>query len=155
MSIEDDIAFFERVPTLRLLGRTALRILAIGAESRDVRDGEVLFRAGDPADAGYVIQEGAFRLRADKRGRVDEVVAGPGTLLGELALLKPTERPATATACEPSTVIRISRSLFLKMLEGYPDAALTLRQQFAERTQQTIDDMNRVRKKLDASDAPG
>ena len=34
MSIEDDIAFLERVPTLRLLGRTALRILAIGAESR-------------------------------------------------------------------------------------------------------------------------
>ena len=34
MSIEDDIAFIERVPTLRMLGRTALRILAIGAESR-------------------------------------------------------------------------------------------------------------------------
>ena len=36
MTIEDDIAFFERVPTLSLLGRAALRILAIGAESRFV-----------------------------------------------------------------------------------------------------------------------
>ena len=52
-----------------------------------------------------------------------EVIAGPGTLLGELALIAETKRPATATAHEPSTVIRISRSLFLKMLEGYPDAA--------------------------------
>ncbi len=63
MSIEDDIAFLERVPTLRLLGRTALRILAIGAESRYVHGGEALFHAGDPADGGYVIQEGSFELR--------------------------------------------------------------------------------------------
>ena len=62
MSIEDDIAFIERVPTLRMLGRTALRILAIGAESRYVHQGEVLFTAGDPTDCGYVIQEGSFRL---------------------------------------------------------------------------------------------
>ena len=40
MSIEDDIAFFERVPTLRLLGRTALRILAIGADATN-HGGEV------------------------------------------------------------------------------------------------------------------
>ena len=56
MTIEDDIAFFERVPTLSLLGRAALRILAIGAESRFVHGGEVLFYAGDAADSAYVIQ---------------------------------------------------------------------------------------------------
>ena len=122
VSIEDDIAFFERVPTLRMLGRTALRILAIGAESRYVHQGEVLFNAGEPTDCGYVVQEGSFRLDAFE-GRRDEIVAGPGTLLGELALIAETKRPATATAREPSTVIRISRSLFLKMLEGYPEAA--------------------------------
>ena len=62
MTIEDDIAFFERVPTLGLLGRDALRILAIGAESRYVHGGEVLFNAGEPADAGFVVQEGSFSL---------------------------------------------------------------------------------------------
>ena len=54
--------FIERVPTLRTLGRDALRILAIGAESRYVHKGEVLFIAGEPADCGYVIQEGSFQL---------------------------------------------------------------------------------------------
>ena len=47
MTIEDDIVFIERVPTLRTLGRDALRILAIGAESRYVHKGEVLFVAGE------------------------------------------------------------------------------------------------------------
>ncbi len=152
MSIEDDIAFLERVPTLRLLGRTALRILAIGAESRYVHDGETLFHAGESADSGYVIQEGSFELRPAGPGPSGEVVAGPGTLLGELALLTDTSRPATAVAREPSTVIRISRSLFLKMLEGYPDAAQTLRDQIAARTEQSLKEMTDIRSQLDASE---
>ena len=36
MSIEDDVALLERVPTLRLLGTPALRMLAIGSEQRDL-----------------------------------------------------------------------------------------------------------------------
>ena len=151
MSIEDDIAFLERVPTLRLLGRTALRILAIGAESRYVHDGETLFHAGDNADGGYVVQEGSFELRPGTPMASPDVVAGPGTLLGELALLIETARPATAVAREPSTVIRISRSLFLKMLEGYPEAANTLREQIASRTEQSMREMGDIRALLDTS----
>jgi CRP-like cAMP-binding protein len=153
VSIEDDIAFIERVPTLRALGRTALRILAIGAESRYVHEGEKLFSAGDVTDCGYIIQEGSFRLELEGKpaGEAGEIVAGPGTLLGELALIAETKRPATATAREPSTVIRISRSLFLKMLEGYPEAAYILRDQIVARAHQALGEMADVRALLDAS----
>jgi CRP-like cAMP-binding protein len=154
VGIEDDIAFLERVPTLRMLGRSALRILAIGAETRYVHDGETLFRAGEPSDCGYVIQEGSFTLRGDRQGRPMDVVAGIGTLLGETALIAETTRPATAVAREPSTVIRISRSLFLKMLEGYPDAAVKLRDQMAARATQAVREMRNVRAMLDTSEAP-
>jgi CRP-like cAMP-binding protein len=152
VGIEDDIGYIERVPTLRMLGRTALRILAIGAESRYVHQGEVLFKAGDATDCGYVIVDGSFILQGKPRA-AGEIVAGPGTLLGELALIAETKRPATATAREPSTVIRISRSLFLKMLEGYPEAAQVLRGQIAARAQQSLQEMRDVRALLDASEA--
>ena len=59
--------------------------------------------------------------------------AGPGTLVGELALLTDMVCPATAIAKEPTVVIRISRNLFKKMLEGYPQAAVVLRDIMAER----------------------
>jgi CRP-like cAMP-binding protein len=153
LSIEDDIVFIERCPTLRVLGREALRILAIGAESRYVHQGEVLFRAGEPADSGFIIQEGSFRLDS-KTKALGEVVIGAGALLGELALIAETKRPATATANEPSTVIRISRSLFLKMLEGYPQAAHVLRDQIMLRAQQALVDMGDVRALLDTSTPP-
>jgi CRP-like cAMP-binding protein len=147
MTIEDDIAFLERVPMLALLGRQALRILAIGAESRYVHRGEALFTAGEPADCGFVVQEGSFRLTTAARPDNDHVV-GAGTLLGELALIAETLRPVTAIAAEPSTVIRISRSLFLKMLEGFPDAARRLRDTISVRSDQMSREMESVREWL-------
>ena len=81
MAIDDDITFLERVPTLSLLGRQALRILAIGAESRYVHSGELLFRRGEEADGAYVIQEGRFTLSSkdgDEAHRRPMYAAGRG-----------------------------------------------------------------------------
>ena len=150
MTIEDDIAFFQRVPTLGALERDALRILAIGAESMYVHSGAVLFHAGETADGAFVLQEGSFSLAARQSDR-EPVVVGPGTLLGELALFTETSRPVTATALEPSTVMRIPRSLFLKMLEGFPNAARKLRDLIASRNEETTRDMSNVRSTLDGS----
>ena len=128
MSIEDDIAFFERVPTLHVLGRAALRILAIGAESRYVHSGEVLFSAGDMADAGY--RGAGRRVRRSPRAMPeggDTHGGRPRHADRRARAATETARPVTATAREPSTVLRIPRTLFLKMLEGYPDAARKLR----------------------------
>jgi CRP-like cAMP-binding protein len=144
MTIEDDIAFLERVPALRLLGRDALRILAIGSESRYIHEGMSLFGEGEDADGAFVVQEGSFDL-VSERSAVAPSVAGPGTLIGELALLTETRRPVAAIAREPATVVRITRQLFLKMLEGYPDAARRMRDAVATRVNQTAGEFSRVR----------
>jgi CRP-like cAMP-binding protein len=138
MSIEDDVALLERVPTLRLLGTTALRMLAIGSEQRNFARGDVLFNAGDEADAGFIVQRGAFRI---DDGAGAEVVVGPGALIGELALIATMRRPSTAIALEQSTVIRIARSLFQRVLESDPAAARRLRDEFANRTSQLASDI--------------
>src|ERR1041385_3893024 len=144
MTIEDDIAFLERVPSLRLLGRDALRILAIGAESRYIHEGISLFGEGEDADSAYVVQEGSFDLLSEKTG-IAPAVAGPGTLIGELALVTETTRSTAAVAREPSTVVRIPRQLFLKMLEGYPDAAVRMRDAVANKVGKTATELTRVR----------
>ena len=138
MSIEDDVALLERVPTLRLLGTDALRMLAIGSEQRNVARGDLLFNEGDDADAGFVVQRGAFRI---ENGAGAEIVAGPGALIGELALVVAMQRPSTATALEHSSVIRVARSLFQRVLESDPAAARRLRDEFAGRTSQIASDI--------------
>ena len=138
MSIDDDVALLDRVPTLHLLGTAPLRMLAIGSEQRDVARGELLFREGDDADSGFVVQHGAFRI---DNGLGAEVVAGPGSLIGELALVVPMQRPSNALALEYSTVIRIARSLFQRVLESDPAAARRLRDEFVTRTSQIASDI--------------
>ena len=138
MSIEDDVAILERVPTLRLLGGAALRMVAIGSEQRDIIRGDPLFKQGDDADSGFVVQRGAFRI---DDGAGAEITVGPGALIGELALVVPMKRPASATALEYSSVIRITRSLFQRVLESDPAAAQRLRDEFTSRTSQIASDI--------------
>ena len=144
MSIEDDVALLERVPTLRLLGTASLRMLAIGSEQRDFSPGDYLFNSGDEADAGYIVQRGSFRV--DDGGA--EVVAGPGSLIGELALIVSMKRPSSAVAIDHASVIRIARSLFQRVLESDPGAARRLRDELATRTSQLVSDVMMAGAKL-------
>jgi CRP-like cAMP-binding protein len=138
MSIDDDVALLERVPTLRLLGDASLRMLAIGSEQRNLARGDYLFKQGDEADAGFVVQRGSLRI-ADDNGA--EVVASPAMLIGELAMVVAMRRPSSAVALESSTVIRIARSLFQRVLESDPGAAARLREEFVARTSQIASDI--------------
>ena len=160
MTIDDDIACLEAVPTFSILGPNALRILAIGCESKPVAPGEILFKAGEPADCGYVVRDGTFRLEPVDRANASANAAsdapltiGPGGLLGELALIIETTRPVTAIAEEPAVVMRISRHLFSKTLEGFPDAAERLRDHMAERARETAAAFSEVRAQLGVYDA--
>ena len=149
MSLDDDIAFFERVPTFAMLDKQALRILAIGAETKQLASGAVLFYAGELADGGYVVQEGSLLLEPGTFSEGKDFIAGPGTLVGELALLTEMVCPATAIAKEPTTVIRISRSLFRKMLEGYPAAAVKMREIMTARLDVWTRDLDDVQRMMD------
>ena len=149
MSLEHDIAFFEQVPTFAVLGKPALRILAIGAETRHLQSGAVLFYAGELADGGYVVQEGSLLLEPNSPREGEQFTAGPGTLVGELALLTDTVCAATAIAKGPTVVIRISRSLFKKMLEGYPAAAVKMRDIMTARLDAWTRELDGVKQALD------
>ena len=74
---------------------------------------------------------------------------GRGTLVGELALLTDLVCPATAIAKEPTVVIRISRTLFKKMLEGYPQAAAKLRDIMAERLDEWTHELGVVKRAME------
>jgi CRP-like cAMP-binding protein len=149
VTIEDDIAFLARIPTFAKFGFAALQIVAIGSEARHLADGEILFYAGETTDAGYVIQTGSLRLTTNDPKSESAITFGPGTLIGELALLTETVCSATAIAAEATTVIRISRNLFRKVLEGFPDAALLMRDRFLVRVNQSNAELVRIRAMLE------
>ena len=146
MSVEDDIALFNRVPTLNLLGLAALNVLAIGAEHRNLQFGDELFKIGDESDCGYVVRTGSLRVTAVER--INETIAGAGTLVGEMAMMTQMRRSTTAMAIEPSSVIRLSRSLFQRVLESHPEAARRLRDDIVARNAHATGVLALVRAKL-------
>jgi CRP-like cAMP-binding protein len=149
MTLEDDVAFFEQVPTLAALGRQALRVLAIGADTKHLASGTVLHYAGEIADAAYIVQSGSLLLDSGAFSEGKQYTAGPGVLVGELALMTEWTASATAIAREPTVLIRIPRSLFRKMLEGYPGAAGKLREVLAGRLSASTQELTAVKRKLE------
>ena len=133
MSLESDIAVLKEVPLFAELSGDQLRLLAFGAEHRRLRHGETLFRAAARADAGFVIASGEVVLMQGPLGAEKTVARyGPGTLLGEMALLTETRRPATAVTAGECDLIRITRQLFRRMLEEYPEIAFLLHERIGD-----------------------
>jgi len=149
MSLDGDIAILEQVPMLKALGRGALRLIAMGAETRQVEEGEILFKPKDRIDCAYLVQDGLFNLKVDPVSSMKMMEAGPGVLLGEFALISDAVHPLSAIAQGPCTVMRISRSMFRKILEDDADAAVRLRDFLAQRARKSMADMLQVRDTLD------
>ena len=129
MTIEDDIAFLQGVPALAILGRDALRILAIGTENRYVHEGVTLFGEGEQADGAYVVQEGSFDLV--KRDNGAATVVGPGALIGEVSLLLDSAHTATVNATERCVVRHAADGNAL--LSSHPDITRLVAVGLAER----------------------
>lgn len=125
MSLSQDIALISQVPLFKDMTSDQLRLVAFGAERRQIAAGQELFRESSPAEAAYIVTRGRFELSmTDRTGNSKvEATVGPGTLLSELALLTMVERKFTAIATDDAEALRISRSLFHRLLEEYPDVA--------------------------------
>ena len=83
--------------------------------------GDVVFRAGDPGTKMYVVLEGRVSIEIHGK-RVLE--AGPGELVGEMALIDATARSATTTALEATKLAVVDEKHFLFMVQQTPFFAL-------------------------------
>ena len=152
MGLSDDIAVLANAPLFGLMEHDALRLLAFAGEAQSLRTGEVLFRRGERADAGYVVTRGAFALDTGEDGRGPAFVAGPSCVIGKSALFLRGPRPATAIAREPSSVLRISPTLMRRVLEEFPTGAVALRRALSEEMLTLSGGLERVRRRLAAID---
>ncbi len=129
MALNTEIAFLSKIPLFEGFSEEMLRLLAFGSERRTIEQNRYLFHEGTAADSAFVIASGRFELtRKDRKGKprvVGEAMAGD--LLGELAIISATERKLTALALEDSETLRISRPMFRRMMEEYPQIATLLR----------------------------
>ena len=131
MALGDDVRALSSLSAFRDLDPEAVRLIAFSAETRILRAGQVLFRLGEPAEAGYVLLSGQLFLVGGSRDR--PVLVRAPALLGENALVADVSRAATATVVEPASVLKVSRALYRRILTEYPEAAARIRHAAATR----------------------
>ena len=152
MALDDDMALLGRQPLLSLMERDALRLLAFAAESRILRAGDVLFRAGEPSDGAILVVSGTIAVTTQDDGRPAEEIVGPGALIGELSLFTSLPRPATAIAREPTQIMRLPRSVMRRVLGESPDSAEAIMAAIGDRLRGFVGELKAVQEALGAID---
>jgi CRP-like cAMP-binding protein len=139
MALDDDIRILSTVRLFEDFTQEQLRLLAFGAETTMLQADHKLYREDDEADSAYIVVSGSIVLyREQDSDRTPISTAGPGTILSELALIADTNRLTSAAAAIDSEVLRLSRKMFRRILEEYPDIAVHLHQRISEDFQALI-----------------
>jgi CRP-like cAMP-binding protein len=96
--------------------------------------GQVIFREGEPGKHLYIVAEGQVDIVLGDR--ILET-AGPGGIVGEIAMIDDKPRSATAIARTDCLLAPVSRDHFLVLVQRTPLFALQVMRVMAERLRRT------------------
>jgi EAL domain-containing protein (putative c-di-GMP-specific phosphodiesterase class I)/CRP-like cAMP-binding protein len=86
---------------------------------KQFKKGEVLIREGETGNYAYVIEAGNVEILVQREGRQIQIgTRGPGSLIGEMAMIDDKPRTATVRAVEDCDVLEISREDFAHRVES-------------------------------------
>mgnify|MGYP001021392311 CR=1 FL=1 len=95
---------------------------------------QTLFTAGDPGDGCYRVESGLMKVSVISPTGSERILAifGPGSLIGEFAVIDGQPRSATVTAVRESLLRFISRAAYQEFAMGHAGDASRGRQLFAD-----------------------
>ena len=97
--------------------------------------GEFVFKAGDPGETMYIITEGEVDILDGSGTALD--TAGPGSIVGELALIDDEPRSATVVAKTDCRLVAVDRRRFEYMVHETPFFGLAVMKVLADRLRKT------------------
>ena len=101
-----------------------------GAPVRDYKAGDVIFREGEPAQELFVIQSGQVEIRTGNR---QLATLSAYDIFGEMALIDPAPRSATAVAVTDVKIVPVGEKQFLFLVSRTPHFALNVMRVLARR----------------------
>ncbi|MFM8745172.1 MAG: Crp/Fnr family transcriptional regulator [Aestuariivirga sp.] len=149
MNIRADIETLRRIPIFSDCDPVHLQLIAFSAERVSFEAGQAIIREGAEAAAACLVLGGEAVLSTIGEGRIGS--AGPGAMLGEIAMIGERPYAVTATAVEPVTAARISRELFMRVAREFPDFGAAVFRVLAARLDQSMREIGAARLGFDAA----
>ena len=153
MSLDQEIELLSNVALFEEFQTEHLRLLAFGADKRVINAGAEIFHTGAYADGGYVIVSGTVQILSDDLEDQNTVGQyGRASLIGELAMISEGNRNCTAIAKDRVELVVISRILFRRMLQEYPELAESIHAKISGSVRNFITRLERIQRSLDHID---
>jgi len=90
-----------------------------GSATRQFSKGEALMLEGERGECAYIIESGNVEIVVQRDGQHLQIgTRGPGSMLGEMAMIDDKPRTATVRALEDCTAIEITREDFAHRVES-------------------------------------
>lgn len=136
----------DQVPLFAGLDAEELATIEQHAVKKRYRKNTVIIERGDEANTLFVLVEGSVKTYvADDSGR--EIVLnelGPGTQLGELALLADIPRTASVMTVEESVLLVLTKRSFMQCLADHPNIAFNLIRLLVQRTRELTETVSEL-----------
>jgi predicted MFS family arabinose efflux permease len=113
---ERQASLLRRIPLFAMLPLAALERVATAMREVRFAPGERLMTQGEEGDTFIVIEDGTVEVAMDG---LPHHVEGPGTGIGEIALLRAIPRTATVTALRPVDAWAIDCETFVDAVSGH------------------------------------
>ncbi|HYM03635.1 MAG TPA: cyclic nucleotide-binding domain-containing protein, partial [Stellaceae bacterium] len=127
------------LPLFGGLAAEASAVLERELEWLSLLGGATLFAEGDTSDALYIVISGVLGVIAGDGRDSGTLLAQihPGETVGEMALLSDRARSATIVALRDSTLLRVTKASFARLLELHPASMRFLTQLLVDRLDRT------------------
>jgi CRP-like cAMP-binding protein len=146
MSLEQEVELIRQFPIFSKIQPAMQKLLCFSSERLTYDTGQVMFNAGDPGDAAYIVIEGSVEISVPTpSGPIIVNTLGRNELIGEIAIFGEVPRTATAKAVTRLETLKISKELFIKVIRENPDAAIELIKILAARLANTTGQLTRTR----------
>lgn len=126
------------IPLFLNLSPTELEKVAQLVEIKGAIKGQVLFKAGDPSDAFYIISRGRVKIAVPELGSRKEfsVPLGEGMFFGEIGVIQSAPRSATATVTDDAILLAIPKKSFDQLLATNADISEKIMREMNSRAKQ-------------------
>jgi EAL domain-containing protein (putative c-di-GMP-specific phosphodiesterase class I) len=90
-----------------------------GTARKQFRKDDVLVQEGERGECAYIVESGSVEILVQRDGHLVQIgTRGPGSLIGEMAMVDDKPRTATVRALEDCEVLEITREDFARRVEG-------------------------------------
>ena len=119
MSVRADAETFRSIPIFSECDPVHLQLLAFSAVRQSFDENDVVIKQGLRGGAAFLILNGRVDIISEGNAKIGS--AGPGAMLGEVAMIGDSPYAITARASEPVSAARIDRALFMRVVQEYPE----------------------------------